>query len=193
MAEVLVQFEDTVSGPDGRVYTARVCGRKADDGLWEGWIEFTPHGEGMVLRTPRESEQPKRSDLEYWATGLTAVYLEGALRRALRPALPDLRPRTVEARPVYDRPAPPHLDDAPASERAAHITRPHAVLNPFEIYAQGEDTLLDELRALNEGHLRTIIRAHDLVDEGELDLQAMHRPALVELIAAAVRKRVGSA
>jgi hypothetical protein len=35
------------------------------------------------MRTPRETEQPNREDLAYWATGLTQVYLEGALTRAL--------------------------------------------------------------------------------------------------------------
>jgi len=40
----------------------------------------------------------------YWAQGLTVVYLDGALARALAPdvALPH---RTVEAHPAFDGPA----------------------------------------------------------------------------------------
>ena len=74
--------------------------------MWEGWIEFNPQNAGDVLRTARESKQPNRTDLVYWAGGLTVTYLEGALDRALNPELPDLRPKTVRAEPTYDGPAP---------------------------------------------------------------------------------------
>jgi hypothetical protein len=57
------------------------------DGLWEGWIEFIPTDGGAPLRSRRETTQPNRDDAVYWATGLTPVYLEGALERALRPAV----------------------------------------------------------------------------------------------------------
>ena len=39
-----------------------------------------------AVRSGRETTQPNLTDLEYWAQGLTPVYLEGALRRALEPA-----------------------------------------------------------------------------------------------------------
>ena len=105
MAEVLVQFDSTVKDPSGRGYTAKVCGRENEDGLWEGWIEFDAGDGSAVLRTPRETTQPKHTDIEYWAGGLTATYLEGALHRAMDPETPDLRPRTVSSKPAYDRPA----------------------------------------------------------------------------------------
>src|SRR5262245_1530581 len=35
------------------------------------------------MQTARETTQPNLADLEYWATGLTPIYLEGALNRAL--------------------------------------------------------------------------------------------------------------
>lgn len=105
MAEVLVQLDSPVSDKAGNAYVARICGREEEDKLWEGWIEFDPQDGGPVLRTPRETEQPNRADLEYWATGLTVAYLEGALERAHHPKTPDLRLRTVDARPAYDRPA----------------------------------------------------------------------------------------
>ena len=94
MAEVFVRFTETVRSADGRDYSAQACGGIADDGLWEGWIEFADVG-GLPMRTPRETEQPNRDDLAYWATGLTQVYLEGALGRAIesprRPSPSDLR------------------------------------------------------------------------------------------------------
>jgi hypothetical protein len=52
-------------------------------GSWKGWIEFASIDGDSHVRTPRETEQPNRGDLAYWATGLTQVYLEGALRRAI--------------------------------------------------------------------------------------------------------------
>jgi hypothetical protein len=65
-----------------------VWGAIADDSLWEGWLEFLPAGTDQrdAIRTGRETEQPKRTDLMYWAQGLTQVYLEGALQRARRTA-----------------------------------------------------------------------------------------------------------
>jgi hypothetical protein len=188
MAEVLVQFATALIDADGRSYVPRVCGRLAEDGLWEGWIEFDPQDGSPVLRTGRETEQPDREDLEYWATGLGDAYLEGALERARRPGPPDLRPRSVDVEPAYERPA-----GSPAGHETGvpPRTHPRAVLDPFAVYAQGEDLLRDELAALDEPHLRNIVRAHDLVGEEELDLQAMGRGALAEMIVAAVRRRVG--
>lgn len=196
MAEVLIQFSSRVRGPDDRAHIARVCGRAAEDGMWEGWIEFEPVDGGPVLRSPPESEQPNRADLEYWAGGLTEVYLEGALARAVDADLPDLRPRTVDAQPVYDRPAAPVAGAAGAAGAASAgsagsaTVRAHAVLNPFEVYAQGEDVLWEELGALDDGHLRNIIRAHDLSAD-ETDLRTLNRAGLMQMIVAGVNERVG--
>lgn len=187
MAEVLVQFETTLPGPSGRSYVPRACGgEQAAGGLWEGWIEFVPSDGSTVLRTPRETQQPNRDDLLYWATGLTTVYLEGALRRALEPAR--LAHRAVEPVPAYQEPAP---DPSLASAANATPIRPRAVLDPFEVYRQGENVLQQELSALDAAHLRNIIRAHRLVDEETVELQGMSKLALAELILAAVRKRAG--
>lgn len=184
---VLVQFESPVSGENGHAYIARVCGRQAADNMWEGWIEFDPGSGGPVLRTPRETTQPNQTDLEYWASGLTEAYLEGALERALNPEPTGAPPRTVGAKPAYDGPAP---SEEPRRQTTSAAVKPtHAVLDPFEVYAQGEDLLRQELSALDEGHLRNIVRAHDLVGDEEMDLLALRRPALVDMIVAAVRRR----
>ena len=86
LGEVLVSFDEPVATRDQTVYRARACGGRAGDGTrrWHGWIEFEPVvGGGPVIRTPRETTQRNKADTAMWATGLTRVYLEGALRRAL--------------------------------------------------------------------------------------------------------------
>jgi hypothetical protein len=41
-----------------------------------------PVGDGQPRRTDRETTQSTRAALEYWATSVTVVYLEGALARS---------------------------------------------------------------------------------------------------------------
>ncbi len=82
MDEVVVQFNEMFSASDGVPYLPRVCAREDDIGRWEGWLEFDSPLGGPPLRSARETVQPNRADLAYWAGGLTRVYLEGALRRA---------------------------------------------------------------------------------------------------------------
>ena len=67
---------------DGTVYEAHVRGAARSDGTWVGWLEFHPVAGGPVLRTPRETSQPDRAALVYWAGGIEPSYLEGALERA---------------------------------------------------------------------------------------------------------------
>jgi hypothetical protein len=78
----LLVFATPLSTTDGQEYLAQAMGTPRADGLWEGWIEFVPKG-GAALQSPPETTQSNLTDLEYWATGLTPVYLEGALERAL--------------------------------------------------------------------------------------------------------------
>jgi hypothetical protein len=108
MSEVLVQFDTTVSDGDGEAYVARICGRLAEDGLWEGWIEFDPRGTAG-RRTPRETEQHDRR----------------------------------------------------------------------------------EIGAVDEVHLRNILRAYDLARDDSRVLRAAERAALAEAIVVAVRRRAG--
>lgn len=153
MAEVLVEFDTTMSTRDGRAYRPRACGREAVDGRWEGWLEFLPLGADPPLCSARESVQPNRDDLLYWAEGLTQVYLQGALVRAL--AEPTPAPAAVSSTPSFPGPR-----TAVTGGGAVHA--PHAVLDPFEVYAQGPDVLRRQLAALDVGHLRTIALAYGL-------------------------------
>jgi hypothetical protein len=83
MPELIHQFADQVKGSDGVIYAVEVYGESRADGTWEGWLEFKPlTGMGPVLRTPRETSQPSREALAYWASGLEPVYLDGAFARA---------------------------------------------------------------------------------------------------------------
>ncbi len=118
MPEVLVQFETIVTARDGRRFLPRACGRPSGH-VWEGWIEFAPADHaGEPVRTSRETVQPKRDDLLYWAQGLTQVFLEGALSRALQPTV--FRERGPQLRPFFEGPAPAVVTtDASAARRAS--------------------------------------------------------------------------
>jgi hypothetical protein len=177
MAEVLVEFTDPVTDSEGNAYTARACGSEMDDGRWQGWIEFVPLDDSNPFRTGRETTQPNRTDALYWATGLTQVYLQGALERALRPLV----------RPAARRIAPPAFD-----EPARDIVAPPAaesILNPFSVYRKGEDLLRRQLGAFSVWHLVNIIRAHDLSGLPADELNKLNGAELVELIVATVRTR----
>ena len=140
MAETLVRFTEAIIGRDGRGYVASACGEPRGDGLWHGWIEFS---DGVAsFHTPQESEQPNRDDLMYWAQGLTHVYLQGALERALRASGEGVvGGLTLSVEPNV---------------------RPVAVLDPYAVYRQGEDVLRGQLLALSRDQLNAVIEQYDL-------------------------------
>jgi len=84
MAELLQEYSTViVTGPDDTTYTVRSYGEERADGTWIGWIEFEPDDSSkQKLLTDQETSQPNRVAVEYWATGLEAVYFEGAFERA---------------------------------------------------------------------------------------------------------------
>ena len=177
MADVLVTFSDPVTATDGAIYLARACGREMADGRWEGWIEFERTDGSEVIRSARETTQPNRTDTEYWATGLTPVYLEGALERAIHPLV--LTPPAAEEAPAFDGPVP--VGSSQSGPRT------ESVLNPFSVYRKGEALLRQQLGALAGWHLVNIIEAYELSDLPEARLNRMSAEALIELIVAAVR------
>lgn len=180
MAEVLVQFDTVMRAPDGRWYVPRACGRRAGN-VWEGWIEFVPADDSpTAIRTAKETLQPNRTDLMYWATGLTRIFLEGALKRAL-------------AGPVYierERPLHPYFEGpAPAVVVAdRRPVQPHPVLDPFDTYLQGEDILVRELGALDTPRLRDIVQAYGFADRTRTEEAGRHE--LTGLIVAGVQRRL---
>ena len=75
----------SLEGDEGQAYgLVRVHAEPSPAGsTWEGWIEFvTELGQRVV--TDRETTQPSKEAVAYWATGLEPIYLEGALQRAVR-------------------------------------------------------------------------------------------------------------
>jgi hypothetical protein len=181
VAEVLVEFTERVVAKDGTAYIARACGGETGNGMWQGWIEFLPErGEAAEpVRSSRETTQPNRQDTIYWATGLTPVFLEGSLDRALNPLTK--APTARDPEPVFSEPAPAI---APA-EGPSH----ESVLNPFSVYRKGEALLRRQLAALSGWHLVNIILAYDLSEQREADLAVTPPSVLVELIVSAVRQR----
>ncbi|MEO6238390.1 MAG: hypothetical protein ABIQ52_15445 [Vicinamibacterales bacterium] len=176
MAEVFIEFAEPVGTTDGTTYMAQACGSENADGMWEGWIEFIPVASGDPIRSGRETTQPNRQDAEYWASGLTAVFLEGALNRALKPRR---RPAArVAAAPIFESPAPP-IRSAPANE---------SILDPFSVYRKGQALLRQQLSAMSGWHLVNIITAYELSAADPALLQAQEPADLVELIIAAVRE-----
>ena len=83
MSESIQQYTQQVTDEDGTTYTVYARGEEAPGGTWEGWLEFHPADASKpVLRTGRETTQPDRQALAYWATGLEPLYFEGAFARA---------------------------------------------------------------------------------------------------------------
>lgn len=160
--EVILQFDEPFKTERGELYRTRVVGEETPLGQWEGWLEFTAlDSSHSPIATERETTQPNRRDLEYWATGLSRVYIEGALGRAvdaLFSAAPKTQADSDSATPAAKRP-----------QTRTPRPSPSPVLNPFAVYEQGEQVLRQELGALSRDHLRNIIRAYDLGSDGAVD------------------------
>jgi hypothetical protein len=82
MAELIQTYAVTLRDSRGDEYVAHAYGEARADGTWEGWLEFEPAGDGTPRRTGRETTQPDRQALAYWASGLEPLYLDGAFARA---------------------------------------------------------------------------------------------------------------
>ena len=83
MPELIHEYETRILDSNGNAWVVRALGDPQSGGTWFGWLEFrslaTP---ARVLQTDRETTQPNRDALRYWATGLEPIYLEGAFARA---------------------------------------------------------------------------------------------------------------
>jgi hypothetical protein len=176
MAETLLVYQRPVVASDGTSYEARACGAPMSGSTWEGWIEFVPLTGGQPVRSGRETTQPNRVDAEYWATGLTQVYLEGALRRAL-----DAPPTVLVAPPQ------PSVFSGPAPRPAVTEATAESVLDPFVVYEKGEALLRRQLGALAAWHLMNIVTAYELSDEPVAALNRRSAQELIEMIVSAVR------
>jgi len=77
------EYTHQLANENGVAYKVYAYGEPRADGIWEGWLEFKPSDITQpILRTNRETTQPNKAALEYWASGLEPLYLEGAFVRA---------------------------------------------------------------------------------------------------------------
>lgn len=82
---VLVRtLPDNVSDSRG-IFHPRVVACELGDGTWEAWLEFVPAATDSAASyaTPGETHQHTRTAVERWASGITRIYAEGALGRAV--------------------------------------------------------------------------------------------------------------
>lgn len=167
MPEILLVYPAVVKSSNGDEHEARAWGRERADGRWEAWLEFEPVRRGTTLRTPPETTQPDRADLVGWAQGLSRVYLEGALQRAV---------------PGAEAGAP-----ADVRKRSRSQDEPEGVLDPFEVYAHGQSLLRRHLEGLSASHLRHIARANDMLEAPAID--RLTKDELVDLIVRETERR----
>jgi hypothetical protein len=179
MSEVLVEYDTVLTADDGSRWVSQACGRRGRGTIWDGWIEFIPLDPAeRPVRSRRETTQPSREALRYWATGLTPIYLKGALDRTLAGPPPRAVVRRADARFDGPEPEPGSADEAPMQGR-----RP--VLDPFDVYAQGEDILSGQLDALDLQRLRDIVVFYEIA--GVPLPQTATRSELISRILAAAR------
>jgi len=157
---VTYEYADVLESLDAKRYRASATGRIRSDGMWEGWIEFVDLAEDERLRTDIETMQSNERAFRYWAAGVGTAYLEGALRRA-----------TSRAADRSTRLLPP-----PSS-----LPR-RAVLDPFEVDAQGEGLLAAQLGALDLDRIRDIALAYELVPP-KMAAFATRAELIVEILA----------
>lgn len=188
MAEVLVVFDEPIPTDDGLHY-ARVCGGIADDGLWEGWIEFLPVGAGdpssaKWMRSARETEQPNLDDLRYWAGGLSVAYLQGAYKRASEPTAPRVTHTDILAATL-------EYHAAPRSVPTATVGGPRPIIDPFAVYDQGESVLRKQLLALSNDQLLNVAKAYGFTTASVPDIAQADRVGAIIASVKEKRARAG--
>jgi hypothetical protein len=79
-ADLIYDYADPFIG-GGVAYRVRAMGAERHDGTWVGWLEFADPATGRVRRTDRETTQPNRAAVVYWASGVQPTYMRGAFDR----------------------------------------------------------------------------------------------------------------
>lgn len=159
----------------GRTYRPRVYGAPQPDGSWGGWIVFFPLDGSPAVATDRETTQSTLEALSVWAAGVTSVYLEGALVRALElaaepPVLADLSEAEYAA-----------LEDAERLEAAAEIERASANIDEAAAAAARADA--ERIRQERLAAERVLAAADEAAATIEADL---HERAAAQARAVAV-------
>jgi hypothetical protein len=163
----------------GQWYRPRAYGEPHADGVWRGWLIFFPLLGGGAIAPPHpETSQGTWTALGTWAAGLTPVYLQGALERALTVAEEPPALISQLATAEYDA-----LEDAERLETAAELQRGVADL---------EEAAADAARREAED-----LRRERLTSEGALaaadEAAAKVEAAIHEEAARDARKAAGEA
>jgi hypothetical protein len=169
MAEVIAELDYRVRDVD-REYFVNVVGQQTATDRWEAWLEFVPLDDSGVLTTPTETHQVMHADVVRWAGALTERFIQGALARAVAAS------KASGARPVA---TPLHVTDVPT------VT----AIDPFAIFALGDDALRLQLRSFTRTELLTIIDAHEL-NPAHLSLARLSDSQLVTFIVTAVEAQI---
>jgi hypothetical protein len=166
----ILRYPDHISS-GGVVYRVSAHGEREEDGRWSGYLAFTPLISGPTVMTPRETTQSSFEALDYWARGISSVYLEGAIERAL-----SLQPQARLERQLADI----ERLETDAALQAEELERAAAV-------ARAEAQLAAEKRAETE---RALAEARADAAEAEADAAI---DAAAEADAAAVNARAAAA
>jgi hypothetical protein len=152
----------------GRRYRARVYGEQRADGRWAGSLIFVPVDGGRLISTATETTQSTLADLAQWGAGLSDIYLEGALARALA-----LQPEAELARELE------RLErlEVSAEVRASTLERAAAA-------ARAESRVAEAARERTEERLYETI-----ADNAELDAAAHEQAAAQSRAAAQAAER----
>lgn len=82
MFHLIRQYE--LIAAKGVWYRPRAYGDPRSDGMWDGWLIFFPVERASAIAPPGpETTQSSMAALATWAGGVSSVYLEGAVERAL--------------------------------------------------------------------------------------------------------------
>jgi hypothetical protein len=166
----------------GVSYLPRAYGAVQADGTWEGRLVFFPIRSGTAVTPPGpETTQTTRAAVATWAAGLTTVYLEGALARALAgveqpPPIAQLTAAEYEA-----------LDDAARLATAAAAERTAADLDDAAAeVARAEARQIRRERLATEGALAATKEAAASIEAERHEAAARDARAVA---AAASRRR----
>ena len=115
---------------------------------------------------------------------MSAVYLEGALKRALDGPIPVSQP--VVYPPTYATSAPA-ISVVPTGRTAVR-----SVLDPFSVYEKGEALLRRQLAALSAWHLVNIIVDYELSEMPVEQLNTTPASALIDVIVSGVKSTIAT-
>jgi hypothetical protein len=166
MFQRIQQYELLEDG--GQWYRPRAYGDPQPDGRWRGWLVFFPLLGGGAIAPPHpETTQPTWTALTTWAQGITPVYLEGALERALTVAEEPVALVSQLATAEYDA-----LEDAERLEAAAEVQRGVADLDDAAADAARREA--DDLRRERLASERALAAADEAAAKAEA---AIHEEA----------------